>query len=327
MSVIYRSIITSKFRTENLLSFYNAVGDSDSQYSIYAGFGRAEPWADNETDPKFAPPYPNDSIEGQADSWNRLIGITKIPQSQLRPVYPRDDWGDIRYENPEIFKIGDIMVTNSAPYNLTERGTGWMVYQCVDVPEAGQCSITSLLTKKDCLNVGGEWTPSHNALIPFGRSDGVDMQDGYIWEYLYTIPPDVAINECTNEYIVIPTPQELIDNPARWGYEDVLKWYPDRYDLIYRMRCNTLRFRAYFDSTFFQAASMIGNTGFRQMCIMVNPMEKKDHPSDGDVKCRSDNYLKSELDLHSGEIIYMENRQPIIRSRDQTEELNVVFQF
>ena len=153
------------------------------------------------------------------------------------------------------------------------------------------------------------------------------MKDGYIWEYLYTIPPDVAINECTNEYIVIPTPEELIANPSRWGYEHVLKWYPDRYDLIYRMKCNTMRFRAYFDSTFFREASMIGNTGFRQVCVMTNPLLKKDKGSDPDRKATANDYLKSELDLHSGELMYMENRQPIIRSRDQTEELNVIFAF
>lgn len=327
MSVIYRSIITSKFRTENLLNFYNSVGDSDGQHGIYAAFGREESWADNESDPRFAPPYPDDTEEGLADIWNRMIGATKIPQELLRPVYPRDDWGDDRYENPEIFKIGDIMVTNTNPYNRTEIGTGWMVYRCVDVPETGQCSITSLLTKGECLGVGGVWTPSSRALLPFGRSDGVDMKDGYIWEYLYTIPPDVAINECTNEHIVIPTPQELINNPSRWGYEDVLTWYPDRYDLIYRMKCNTLRFRAYFDSTFYREASMIGNKGFRQLFIVLNPILKKTNESDPDIRATGNNYLKKDLNLHSGEIIYMENRQPIIRSRDQTEEFNVVFEF
>lgn len=327
MSIIYRSIVTNEFRVKNLLNFYDMVGDAPDQNTIYAYFGRAESWADNESDPKFAPPYPVDDIQGYSDVWSRMLGCVKIQKEMLRPVVPRRDWGDQRYENPFTFQINDIVVTNTAPYNRTEIGSGWMVYRCVDVPDSGQCSITSISEKGECLSVGGEWTPSIESLLPVGRSDAIDMQDGYKWEYLYTIPADVAINECTNEYIVIPTPEELAENVEKWGYEHVLSWYPNDYNLIYRMNCNTLRFRSYFDSVNFQAASKIGNTGFRQLGIVVNPFLRKENPNDPNVKATGSTYHPFELERHSGMIIYMENRQPVIRSRDQTEEFNVVFSF
>ncbi|AAQ17867.1 gp8 baseplate wedge subunit [Aeromonas phage Aeh1] len=326
-SIIYRSIVTNKFRTENLLNFYNSVGDTQDKHTIYATFGRPDKWADNETDSKFAPPYPDDSIEGIADVWSRMLGAVKIQQELLRPVVPRDDWGDQRFTDPFIHHIGDIVVTNSAPYNRTEIGSGWMIYRCVDVPEVGQCSIKSIVEKGECMKIGGKWTPSRESLLPVGKSDGVDMKDGYIWEYLYTIPPDVAINECTNEHIVVPTPQELIASPSRWGYQHVLKWYPNKYDVIYRMKCHTLRFRAYIDSIYFKEASMVGNKGFRQLSVILDPILMKTNPASADVKATGANYLPTQLERHSGEMIYMENRQPIIRSRDQTEEFNLVFEF
>lgn len=327
MSVIYRSIITSKFRTENLLNFYNSIGDPEGKHTIYASFGRSERWAENETEPNFAPPYPDDSTPGISDMWSRMLGLVKIQQEMLRPVVPRDDWGDQRFSDPFTFHIGDIVVTNSAPYNRTEIGSGWFVYRCVDVPDVGSCSIKAITEKAKCLAVGGSWTPSRQSLLPVGKSDAVDMKDGYLWEYMYMIPPDVAINECTNEHIIIPTPQELMANPVRWGYEHVLRWYPAKYDLIYRMRCNTMRFRAYIDSIYFQDASRIGNEGFRQMSVVLDPILRKASPNDKDVKATARNYLPAQLERHSGEMIYMENRQPIIRSRDQTEEFNLVFEF
>nr|DAF95458.1 MAG TPA: baseplate wedge protein [Myoviridae sp. ctCo31] len=35
------------------------------------------------------------------------------------------------------------------------------------------------------------------------------MEDGYKWEYLYSIPVDVVVNRVTNEYLVVPMPDEL----------------------------------------------------------------------------------------------------------------------
>ncbi|MGZ7269020.1 hypothetical protein ACXWOZ_09610, partial [Streptococcus pyogenes] len=73
-----------------------------------------------------------------------------------------------------------------------------------------------------------------SAFPPRGRGDAtndnkVDMKDGYLWEYLYEIPPDVSINRCTNEYIVVPWPDEVKEDPARWGYNDNLEWEHDAF--------------------------------------------------------------------------------------------------
>jgi len=328
MSQIYRAIITSKFRTKNMLNFYTSVGDSPDQNTIYASFGRETPWADNETDPGFAPPYPNDSIDGIVDEWTNMMGVVKIKKSYLDAVYPRRDYGDVRYDNPKTFFINDIVVVNSAPYNRTDASVGWMVYRCVDVPDIGTCSISSIDNKVECIAIGGKWTPTHESVEPpRGTASGIDMGDGYIWEYLYTIPPDVSINRCTNEHIVVPFPDELREDLARWGYQNTIMWYPDGADLIFRMKVNTIRFRAYMDSIYFPEESLPGNRGFRQMSVILNPLLKKPRPDSPDVKATGDAYKPAQLERGSGEMIYMENRQPIVRSLDQTEEINIIFEF
>lgn len=328
MSQIYRAIITSKFRTKNMLNFYTSVGDNPDQTTIYATFGRETPWAPNETDPGFAPPYPNDSIDGIVDEWTNMMGAVKIKKSYLDAVYPRRDYGDIRYDNPKTFFINDIIVVNSAPYNRTDAAVGWMIYRCVDVPDIGSCSISSIEDKVECMSIGGIWTPTHESVEPpRGTSSAVDMGDGYKWEYLYTIPADVSINRCTNEHIVVPFPDEVKEDPARWGYQNNITWYPDNMDLIYRVKANTLRFRAYMDSLYFPAESLPGNRGFRQMSVILNPLLKKVRPDEPDVKATGDAYKPEQLERGSGEMIYMENRQPIIRSLDQTEEVSIIFEF
>ncbi|AEX26679.1 baseplate wedge subunit [Klebsiella phage KP27] len=325
---LYRSVITAKFRTENLMNFKDMIGDAADLNTIYMSIGRTESWSDNESDPNFAPPYPNDSTDGVSDMWTHMIGATKVPGDMIDAILPRKDWGDTRYPNPKIFYFNDIVVVNTAPYNRTDPGKGWMVYRVVDVPDIGSCSISSITGKLECIRIGGIWSPSHESSEPpRGEANGIDMGDGYKWEYLYTIPPDVVINRCTNEHIVVPFPGELEEDPVRWGYDNVIQWYPGQYDLVYRLKVNSMRFRAYMDSLFFPQSTLPGNKGFRQISIIVNPLIKKASPTDPEKKATGDYYNANALEPDSGRMIYMENRQPIIRSLDQTEEVSIVFEF
>ncbi|AHY25139.1 baseplate wedge subunit [Pectobacterium bacteriophage PM2] len=333
-TVVYRSIITSKFRTEKMYNFYQSIGDTEDKNTLYVTFGRAQPWAQNENDPGFAPPYPVDDSKGIEDMWTNMMGSVKVMKSMLDSVIPRKDWGDVRYPNPRNFQVGEIVVTNSAPYNRTDAGSGWMVYRCVDIPEEGTCSIYELTNKLECSKLGGKWTSSVDSMIPPSgtrdtESDSgfIDTGDGYLWEYLYEIPPDVSINRCTNEYIVVPWPEEVKEDPIRWGYENNLSWQEDDYGVIYRVKANTVRFKAFLDSIYFPEFSLPGNKGFRQISIISNPLEKKNIPSDPNVKAEKTYYDAVDLSRHSGEMIYMENRPPVIRSMDQTEELNILFEF
>lgn len=326
MTTKYRARILSSFRTKKLLDFYNNIGEADDQTSAYILFGRNFPWSEMENEVGFAPPYPADNTDGVSEFWYNALGALKINKSMLDSVLPRRDWGDIRYPNPRIFQIGDIVVTNSAPYNQTNIGDGWMIYRVTDVPNEGVCTINELTNKVECIQMGGEWTPSYESVTPPRRRvDGeqgelYETEDGYVWEYLYTIPPDVSINRCSNEYIVVPMPVELKEDPTKWGYENNITWN-ETYELIYKIKSVTMRFRAYLDSVYFPETALPGNGGFRQLAIVLDPIEKN-----GD-KANKEAYQIPELELHSGEMVYTENRPPIVRSLDQTEEVNILFIF
>ena len=332
-SVIYRAIVTSKFRTEKMLNFYESIGDGDKNNTIYITFGRSTPWSENESEVGFAPPYPVDNTQGVVDMWTNMMGCVKVMPSMLDAIVPRKDWGDIRYPNPRNFAIGEIVVVNSAPYNATQVGSGWLVYRCIDIPDAGTCSISTIKDKDECIKLGGRWTSSiQSAAPPRGRGDAmndnkIDTNDGYLWEYLYEIPPDVSINRCTNEYIVVPWPDEVEEDPQRWGYNNNLEWEHGAFGIIYRVKSFTMRFKAYFDSVYFPEAALPGNKGFRQISVITNPLEAKKIPSEPNKKAENLWYNPIDLSRHSGEMIYMENRPPIIMAMDQTEEINIIFEF
>lgn len=329
--MIYRSIITSKFRTENLINFYKLVGDNPDQNSIYVSFGRSEKWSDSENDPGFAPPYPIDDVDGVVDLWSNLLGLAKVGKEMLDAIYPRKDYGDTRYDNPFTFFIGDIVVVNSTINNRTDASRGWMIYRVVDVPDQGSCSVKpgeNVLTKEECIGIGGIWTPTMpSSSEPLGEGDAIKMEDGYVWEYLYTIPIDVAINKCTNEHIVVPFQDQLIAEKEKWGYDNVLEWYPNSGNLLYRMKVTSLRFRAYMDSLYFPETLLAGNNTFRQIGMMMNPLLKKVNPTDKDVKAKDLYITPEKLEAHSSDVIYMENRPPVTRTPDQLEEISIIFEF
>lgn len=331
-SVIYRSIVTSKFRTERMITFFKTVNDNTDGTTLYVTFGKGDAWSDNESAAGFAPPYPADNEDSVVDIWTNMMGAVKVPSSMLDCVIPRKDWGDSRFAGSNSFSIGDIVCTNTASYNKTDSSAGWLVYKCVDVPAEGVCSIGEIADKDKCMQLGGEWTASTPSTVsPSGRGDtngtNIVTGDGYEWEYLYEIPADVSINKCTNEYVVVPWPEQIQQDPSSWGYQNNLSWQPNDYGVIYRVKANMVRFTAYLDSINFPQFSLPGNKGFRQLSIISNPLEKKAMPNDPNVKCTKSSYISTQMDRQSGEIIYMENRQPIIRSMDQTEQISIIFEF
>ncbi|WVX87473.1 baseplate wedge subunit [Vibrio phage EniLVp02] len=337
MAKVYRAKITNEYRTQNLLNFADAVGDGDDQNTIYLMFGRPEPWADNEQDINFAPPYPDDSPDGQADAWSRSLGFVKIPREQLKAVIPRRDWGD-----PELgvdalqFQIGDIVVTNTMPINRHPSAlAGYMVYRCVDVPDVGACTLDdsqATFTKSDCIALGGRWnaqnSPGTVINIPNGTGDAIDTEDGYLWEYLYTIPPSEVVNSVTKEYITVPFPQDILNDPEGWGLKNEIQWDEKANYTLFYVGANRLRFRAKLSGgEQFQQLTVPGNPGYRQMAIILNPILHRDDTTEDAVKATAEAYLPSELESTSGKMIYIENRQPIFKAPDQVEEFNLIFQF
>lgn len=336
MSKIYRSKITNEYRTQNLMNFYDQVGPEDDKNTIYLMFGRSEVWADNEQDLNFAPPYPDDSTDGQADAWNHALGFVKIPKEQLKAVLPRRDWGDVELGDGALqFNIEDIVVTNTMDQNSHPSALpGYMVYRCVDVPDIGSCTLDvglDTFEKADCIALGGKWlaqsSPGTIINVPNGTGDAIDTGDGYVWEYLYTIPPSEVVNSVTSEYIITPFPGDIAASRSDWGLANEIAYDRARDRTIYSVGANQLRFRAKLASGDFAHLSTPGNSGYRQVGILLNLIEYRADTTTPAVKANDNTYLVDRVEESSGDMIYMENRQPIFKAPDQVEEFSLIFQF
>lgn len=332
MATVYRGIVTNNFRTKSLLNFIDGIGDEEGKNSYYMTFGRMEPWSNFETSSYFKPPYPATDSTGIAELWDNIIGIMKISRSSWIPVIPRIDWGNTDIGSAGfVFKENQVVVVNSMA-GINEYDTadsGFMVYRCVKTPDSGTCNIDSITEKNQCVVSGGTWipqaTPGTYANIPKGKQSAIDTLDGYLWDYLYTIPPDEVINSTNEDYIVVPTQEKLEEDPAKWGLANVNPTNQIN-RIIYDVACTDLMGYVRLTDNDFQESARAG-VSYRQLSIVVNPLESKEFPGEVDVKCTKYSYLPAEILVESGEMLYVENRPPIYRSSDQTESIRIILSF
>lgn len=333
-AVIYRTLVTTQYRTKSLMTFYNSIGDDDDENTIYLSIGRTDEWADNEDDSTFAPPYPDDSADGIDEVWANSKALIKVPQSQLRMVIARQDWGDPDLDDSLNFQIGDIVITNSNENNQHPSALdGYMVYKCVDVPDDGSCSLDDSSTtyeKTDCIALGGTWTAEssdgESSNIPHERIDGEDTGDGYVWNYLYTIPPSEVITNVSDDYIVAPFPEDIRDNAEGWGLDDIIEHDYEIEQLVYTVGSYKLRFRSRIDGDVISDLPILTTSGYRQLAIILNPLIDAED-DDTAAKATDDQYLTSAVTSGTGEMICIQNRQPIIKASDQVEEFDLIFEF
>ena len=323
---VFRSLITSEFRTDNLLNFYRRVTDASGNNTLYLMFGREQSWSVNEDLPSFTPPLPNDTKEGQAQTWQDALGFSKIPQVDLVPSIARNDW-----EAAEIYEVNSIVITNSISSNIPSISpNGYPVYKCIKQPDLngeGTCSITpgSLTNRVDCLNGGGQWTSQPATVLPNGRGAAIDGGDGYIWQYLYTVPASQISSNTTLDYIPVPTPEQIASDISSWGLDDV-STSDSVSRMIYEVKCNTLIFTDRLGSEVLGRLGVSTKT-YRQISLIINPLLVKEFAVDPDVKAIDEFYISEDIISESGEMIYMENRQPITKAVGRAEELRIVMTF
>lgn len=333
MAVLYRGIVTQKFRTTAMLNFIDGIGDTASTNTYYLSFGRATPWSAYETSSYFKPPYPNSDDSGVAALWDDMLGLVKIARASWIPVIPRKDWGNPQLGiNGRVFQVNDVVIVNSlmGVNEFDTSDSGYMVYRCVQTPNSGVCNITSITEKNPCLLAGGTWTPVATPggydNIPKGKKSAIDTGDGYLWDFLYTIPPDEVINSTNDDYIVVPTPDQIESDPAKWGLENVNAANQIN-RIIFDVGCSSLMGYVRLTDKDFTDTNRAGNTGYRQLSIVVNPLIAKELNGDPDVKATAYSYYPNQLLSESGEVLYIENRPPIYRSSDQTEAIRIILSF
>ena len=194
------AIVTDQFRILNANNFVETVDDSANSYyitlglanpALAVGFGRTTTW---NTDT----PNPTDNFNYIDHSGDTQIFGKKVTSANIRRLITRRNWTQgTRYE----MYRHDYSVTNPSPVTNSTRlydssyyviNKNFDVYVCIDNGSSGISSTGN----------ASQDEPLFTDLEP---SRAGESGDGYIWKYLFTVPPSDIIKFDSTEYISVPS--------------------------------------------------------------------------------------------------------------------------
>ena len=194
------AIVTDQFRILNANNFVETVDNSANSYYVVVGltnptspsvgFGRSTTWNTNT-------PSPEDSFNYINHTGDTQIFGKKVTSDNIRRLITRRNWTQgTRYE---MFRH-DYSISNPSPVTSSSRlydssyyvmNKNFDVYVCIDNGSSG-ISTTGNASQDEPLFTDLEPTRA-------GESG-----DGYIWKYLFTVPPSDIIKFDSTEYISVP---------------------------------------------------------------------------------------------------------------------------
>ena len=202
------AIVTDQFRINNAGNFLGDVSNTANSYYVFVGlsnpsvngvpnaFGRNESdakWNDETTRKK-----PVDSINYLNHVRDTMIFGKKITPDNIRRVVRKINW--VKDTTYDMYRH-DYSSDNQAPNGQTSRlydsnfyviNKDFNVYICID---NGSSGINT--TGNASLN-----EPTLTGLEPFRATGTTD--DGYLWKYLFTVPPSDIIKFDATEFIPLP---------------------------------------------------------------------------------------------------------------------------
>ena len=195
------AIVTDQFRILNANNFVETVDNSANSYYVVVGltnptspsvgFGRSTTWNTNT-------PSPEDSFNYINHTGDTQVFGKKVTSDNIRRLITRRNWTQgTRYE----MYRHDYSISNPSPVTSSSRlydssyyvmNKNFDVYVCIDNGSSG-ISTTGNASQDEPLFTDLEPTRA-------GESG-----DGYVWKYLFTVPPSDIIKFDSTEYISVPS--------------------------------------------------------------------------------------------------------------------------
>ena len=192
------AIVTDQFRILNASNFVDSVESTSNSYYITVGlpnptnvgFGRTVAWNTN-------PPAPIDNVAYNNHAGDLVLYGKKVTSANVRRLVRRIDWvSGSRYE---IYR-DDYSITSPAPITNASRlydanyyvmNEDFRVYICIENGSSGD-------------NPKGNVSQDQPKFTDLEPTRAGDSGDGYVWKYLFTIPPSDIIKFDSTEYITVP---------------------------------------------------------------------------------------------------------------------------
>ena len=194
------AIVTDQFRILNANNFVETIDDSTNSYYVVVGlanpaspvvgFGRSSDW-NTET------PNPIDNFNYTNHIGDTTIFGKKVTSDNIRRLISRRNWTQgtkyEMYRHDYSLKSPSPVTSSSRLYDSSYyvMNQNFDVYICIDNGSSG-------------ISTTGNASQDEPVFTDLEPSRAGESGDGYIWKYLFTVPPSDIIKFDSTEYISVP---------------------------------------------------------------------------------------------------------------------------
>lgn len=188
------AIITDQLRILNAKQFVSVITSQSNSFYTFVGLTNSNEYSDTWSE---FPLAPRDSFNDENHTWDTMVGLKKISPSDVKFAVKKTRWeSGITYD---IYRNDVSRDKLSLPSQSTSLYSGnyyilnkdYRVYIC-------------LSNGADPENPTGKPSLDEPTFTDLEPKAAGNSGDGYIWKYLFTIPPDDIVKFDTIDYMTVP---------------------------------------------------------------------------------------------------------------------------
>jgi hypothetical protein len=203
------AFVTDQFRILNTNNFINSIDTATDNYYVFVGlpnpnkngFGRNINWDSPDIIGDPVLPNPTDNFDYLPHYGDTILYGKKVTSQNIRRCVKKIEWTQgIKYDmyRHDYSVINPSAVTNRARLydsNYYVMNSQYQVYICISNGSSG-------------INTIGNQSQDEPLFTDLEPSRAGNSGDGYIWKYLFTVPPTDIIKFDSTEFIPIPNDWE-----------------------------------------------------------------------------------------------------------------------
>lgn len=203
------AFVTDQFRILNTNNFINSIDTATDNYYVFVGlpnpdqngFGRNENWEGGDGAGTPILPNPTDNFDYLSHYGDTILYGKKVTSQNIRRCVRKIEWTQgVKYDmyRHDYSVNNPSAVTNRARLydsNYYVINSQYQVYICISNGSSG-------------INTTGNQSQDEPLFTDLEPSRAGNSGDGYIWKYLFTVPPTDIIKFDSTEFIPVPNDWE-----------------------------------------------------------------------------------------------------------------------
>jgi len=192
----FRVVLAENFRRRVALGEDPQFVDSNGNRTVdpiglYLFFAKSDGWTNNQ------PVNPIDNQEAAFNIYDQMIGLKKIPSSEIRAVIPNKTWSSGTTYDIYRDDYGSIINSTNNVINYVEGlNTETHLYETDYFVVTSEYKVYKCLSNNN--NTASTIEPSSTTSAPF------TLADGYVWKFMFSVNANDFEKFKSDEYIPIP---------------------------------------------------------------------------------------------------------------------------